>query len=188
VIKKLAAGMCCAAIATLALAGCSDSDDQANAYAKKVCDQVQSQQAAIQKASDSISSVSAQNVEPKVIQQTDSAAFGQMADAYSNLATAVQSAGAPPVDKGADIQKNAVSQLNTMADSYTKLQKDVQGLDTGDQGKFADGLNSLTTHFTPLIQSGNDALAQLQSGDIGKAMARQPGCTKGGASASPTGA
>jgi hypothetical protein len=184
VIKKLSAGLCCAAIATLAVAGCSDSDDQVNAYAKKVCDQVQPQQATIQRATSAIASVSAAGNSPAQVQQTDSAAFGQIAGAYQTLAKAIQDAGAPPVDKGATLRKNAVTQLTGIASSYSKLQKTVQGLDASDQGKFADGLKTVSDQLVPLSQSSGDALTKLQAGDIGKAMAGQPGCRKASASAS----
>ncbi len=184
-IKKLAAGACCAAIAMLAVAGCSDSDDQAKAYAKKVCDQVQPQHAAIQNASDAIAKVSAGAAAPKDVQQTDATAFGEIASAYRTLAQAVQDAGAPPVDNGQALQKNAVTQLNGISASYAKLQKGVQGLDASDQGKFADGLKSLSQQFSSLSQSGSDALTKLQAGDIGKAMAQQPGCKKASTAASP---
>lgn len=183
-IKKLSAGVCCAALASLAVAGCSDSDDQVNAYAQKVCSQVQPQQAVIQKATDEIASVAASGSSPQQVQQTDAQAFGQMAGAYQTLAKAVQDAGAPPVDRGATLQQNAVTQLNGIAVSYTQLQKSVQGLNTSDQGKFADGLKTVSDKFAPLSQSSGDALTKLQAGDIGKAMAQQSGCRKAAAASS----
>ena len=183
-IKKLSAGVCCAALATLAVAGCSDSDDQVSAYAKKVCTQVEPQHAAIQKATDAIAAVSTAVNSPQQVQQTDAQAFGQMAAAYRTLAKTVQDAGAPPVDKGATLQQNAVTQLTGIADSYAKLQKAVQGLDTSDQGKFADGLKTVSEQFAPLSQRSGDAFTKLQAGDIGKAMAQQSGCRKAESSVS----
>lgn len=182
-IKKLTAATCCAVIATLAVAGCSDSQDQANAYAKKVCDQVQPQQENIQHATNAIASVSSAG-SPSDVQKTDSTAFGQIAAAYRALGTAVQKAGASPVNNGATLQKNAVRQLDNIANSYANLQKTMDHLDTSDQGKFAQGLKTVSDQLSGLSRSSGDALTKLQSGDIGTAMAKQPGCKKPAASAS----
>ncbi len=181
--KKLTAALCCAVIATLAVAGCGSSQDKADAYAKKVCDQVHPQQKNIQQATSAIASVSSTG-SPSDVQKTDSAAFGQMADAYRALGDAVKAAGPSPVDNGATLQKNAVRQLDDMAASYVRLKKTLDGLDTHDQGKFAQGLKSVSDQLSALSKNGGGALAALQAGDIGKAMAKQPGCAKPSASAS----
>jgi hypothetical protein len=184
VIKKLSAALCCAAIATLALAGCgNDAQAKTDAYAKKVCDEVKPQQQNIQAATASIASVSGADT-PKQVQQTDSAAFGKIAAAYQALGSAVQKAGASPVANGSALQKNAVRQLDNIAASYANLKQTVDGLDTSDQGKFAQGLKAVSDQLGTLTKSSGDALNQLQAGDVGKAMAKQPGCQKAGA---PTG-
>jgi hypothetical protein len=183
VTKKLTAALCCAALATVALAGCGSQQDKTNAYAKKVCDEVKPQQQNIQQATNSIASVSAAD-SPKQVQQTDSAAFGKMAAAYQALGSAVQKAGASPVDNGATLQRNAVRQLDDIAASYQGLKQSVDGLDTGDQGKFAQGLKTVSDQLSTLTKSSGDALNQLQAGDIGKAMAKQPGCQKPAATGS----
>jgi hypothetical protein len=185
VIKKLSAALCCAAIATLAVAGCSDQQDKANDYAKKVCDEVKPQQENIQHATNAIASVSAAD-SPQQVQKTDSAAFGQIAAAYQALGSAVQKAGASPVNNGATLQKNAVRQLDNIAASYANLKTTVDGLNTSDQGKFAQGLKTVSDQLGTLTKASGDALTQLQAGDIGKAMAKQPGCQKAATgSASP---
>ncbi|WP_269855194.1 small secreted protein [Streptomyces sp. RPT161] len=177
--KKLMAVTTGAATLTLALAGCSSSsNDKVDAYAKSVCDQVQPQLKKIQDASNSIASVSSGDHKPEDVKNTDSTAFGQISGAYKALADAVNKAGAPPVNNGATLQQNAVKQLNDTAGSYDNLKKAVDGLNTSDQGKFADGLKSVVGQLTNVGRSGDDALNKLQSGDVGKAMAKQPGCQK----------
>ncbi len=178
--KKLMAVTTGAATLTLALAGCSSSssNDKVDAYAKSVCDQVQPQLKRIQDASNSIASVSSGDHKPEDVKSTDSAAFGQISSAYKALADAVNKAGAPPVNNGATLQQNAVKQLNDTAGSYDTLKKAVDGLNTSDQGKFADGLKGIVGQLSNVGKSGDDALNKLQSGDVGKAMAKQPGCQK----------
>jgi hypothetical protein len=183
--KKLTATLGCAAAATLALAGCSNSDDQANAYAKKVCDQVRPQQQTIEKATGDIAAVSDANASPAQVEKTDSAAFQQISNAYKTLSAAVQKAGASPVDNGAKLQQNAVKQLNGISVGYANLAKSVKELNTSDQAKFADGLKNVSGQLSVLSKSSGDALTKLQAGDIGKAMAKQPGCQKASASANP---
>lgn len=184
-IKKLMAATCCAAIATLAVAGCSNSDDKVKSYAKRVCDQVQPQQHAIQQATDSIGSVSAAGSSPSDVQKTDSEAFARMAAAYKALGLAVQDAGAPPVDKGATLQQNAVKQLNGVSSSYADLKKVVDDLDTGNQARFAEGLKTVSNKLAVLSKDSGNALTKLQAGDVGKAMAKQPGCQKDAPAADP---
>ncbi|MEU1624262.1 small secreted protein [Streptomyces sp. NPDC020096] len=191
--KKLMAVTSGAATLTLALAGCSSSsNDKVDKYAKSVCDQVQPQLKKIQDASNSIASVSSGDHKPEDVKNTDSAAFAQISGAYKALADAVNKAGAPPVNNGATLQQNAVKQLNDTAGAYGTLKKDVDGLNTSDQGKFADGLKGVVGQLTNVGKSGDDALNKLQSGDVGKAMAKQPGCQKPsaapGAANSPSGA
>ncbi|MBY8888503.1 small secreted protein [Streptomyces sp. PTM05] len=182
--KRLAAALCCAATATLALAGCGSSDNKTDDYAKSVCDQVQPQRQKIQNADNDIASVSSSGASPSQVQSTDSTAFGQISDAYKALASGIQDAGAPPVGNGAALQKNAVDQLNAISGAYADLKKKVGGLDASDQAKFAQGLGSIPNQVTTLSKNGDDALAKLQADGIGQAMAKQPGCQK--ATTAPT--
>ena len=182
---KLTALLCCAATAaTLALAGCSNGDDKVNAYAKKVCDQVQPQQTKIQRATDDIAAVSTADSSPEQVQKTDATAFQQISDAYKTLGQAVQKAGPSPVEGGAALQRNAVKQLTGISQSYADLVTTVNGLDTTDQGKFAEGLKGVSDRLGSLGKVSGDALTKLQAGDVGKAMGKQPGCRK--ATASPS--
>ncbi|GAA3015014.1 hypothetical protein K388_06083 [Streptomyces sp. KhCrAH-43] len=185
--KKLAAALSGGAVLVLALSGCSDdSDDKVNDWAKKVCDQVHPQLQKIANANASIQQQTADNSKPADVQETDSAAFKQISQAYKALGSAVESAGPPPVDDGETTQKEAVKELNASSVAYAKLQEKVDALNTKDQGKFADGLKGIADELNKISTNGDQALKKLQSGEVGTAMAKQEGCQKPTASASPS--
>ncbi|MEU9202405.1 small secreted protein [Streptomyces sp. NPDC048332] len=184
--KKLAAALSGGAVLVLTLSGCSDdSDDKVNDWAKKVCDQVQPQLQKIANANASIQQQTADNSKPADVQETDSAAFQQISQAYKALGTAVDSAGPPPVDDGETTQKEAVKELNASSVAYANLQKKVDALNTKDQAEFADGLKGIADELNKISTNGDQALKKLQSGEVGEAMAKQKGCQKPTASASP---
>ncbi|MFI1487605.1 small secreted protein [Streptomyces sp. NPDC020747] len=184
--KKLAAALSGGAVLVLALSGCNsdDNSDKLNSWAKQVCDAVQPQAVKIEAANTAIQKQTSDNSTPADVQKTDSKAFQDMSDAYKAIGAAVNKAGAPDVDDGEKKQKDAVTELNTISSSYADLKKQVDGLDTKDQAKFADGLKGIATQLDKLSQSGNDALKKLEEGDVGKAMAKQESCKS--ASTSPS--
>ncbi|MFS8199036.1 small secreted protein (plasmid) [Streptomyces sp. CWNU-52B] len=186
--KKLAAALSGGAVLVLALSGCGgdDSSDKLNSWAKDVCDAVQPQARKISAANTAIQKQTSDNSTPADVQKTDSQAFQDMSDAYKAIGGAVDKAGAPDVDDGEKKQKDAVKELNTISSSYGDLKKQVDDLDTKDQAKFADGLKGIATQLDKLSQSGNDALAKLEEGDVGKAMAEQESCKSASSSASAT--
>jgi hypothetical protein len=187
--KKLAAALSGGAVLVLALSGCSSSDNsnaKLDAWAKQVCDAVQPQAKKIEAANTAIQKETSDNSTPEQVQKTDSQAFQDMSDAYKAIGAAVDTAGAPNVDSGAKKQQDAVKELNGISASYASLKKQVDALDTKDQAKFADGLKGIATSLDKLSTSGNDALKNLEAGDVGKAMAKQASCKS--ASASPSAA
>ncbi|MFI8007682.1 small secreted protein [Streptomyces sp. NPDC086010] len=187
--KKLAAALSGSAVLVLALSGCSDdSDNKVNDWAKKVCDQVQPQLQKIADANAAIQQQTADNSKPVDVQKTDSAAFQQISQAYKALGSAVESAGAPPVDGGDTTQKEAVKELNASSVAYANLKTKVDALDTKDQAKFADGLKGIADELNKISTNGDQALKKLQSGEVGSAMAKQKGCQKPTASAPPASA
>lgn len=187
--KKLAAALSGGAVLVLTLSGCSDdSDDKVNDWAKKVCDQVQPQLQKIANANAAIQQQTGDESKPADVQKTDSAAFQQISQAYKALGTAVQSAGAPPVDGGETTHKEAVKELNASSTAYANLKTKVDALDPKDQAKFADGLNGIADELTKISTNGDQALKKLQSGEVGSAMAKQKGCQKPTASAPPASA
>ncbi|MYR44008.1 small secreted protein [Streptomyces sp. SID5910] len=176
--KKLAAALSGGAVLVLALTGCSsdDGNDKLDAWAKQVCDAVQPQAKKIESANAAIQKETSDNSTPEQVQKTDAKAFQDMSDAYKAMGSAVQNAGAPNVDDGEKKQQDAVKELNGLSASYASLKKQVEGLDTKDQAKFADGLKDVATELNKLGKSGSDALKTLEEGDVGKAMAQQPSC------------
>ncbi|WP_311765085.1 small secreted protein [Streptomyces zingiberis] len=177
--KKLAAALSGGAALVLALSGCGDDNgEKVDAYAKKVCDQVQPQLEKITQANQSITSTAADG-RPEEIKKADSAAFQQISDAYAAMSDAVGKAGAPPVEDGEKTQKQAVRELDATSEAYADLKTSVDKLDTKDQAKFAEGLKGVAQDLDKVNKVGNDAIKKLQSGDIGAAMSEQPGCRRG---------
>ncbi|MFF6880513.1 MULTISPECIES: small secreted protein [unclassified Streptomyces] len=186
--KKLAAALSGGAVLVLALSGCGgdDSNEKLDSWAKQVCDAVQPQAKKIESANAAIQKETSDNSTPEDVQKTDAQAFQDMSDAYKAIGTAVNKAGAPDVENGEKKQRDAVKELNTISTSYASLKKQVDGLDTKDQGKFADGLKDIATELDKLSQSGNDALRNLEEGEVGQAMAKQSSCKSATASAGAT--
>lgn len=186
--KKLAAALSGGAVLVLALSGCGgdDSSEKLNSWAKQVCDSVQPQAKKIEAANTSIQKQTSDNSTPADVQKTDSQAFQDMSDAYKAIGAAVNKAGAPDVEDGEKKQADAVKELNGISTSYADLKKQVDALDTKDQGKFADGLKDIATELNKLGQSGNVALNKLQEGEVGQAMAKQESCKSASGSPSAT--
>ncbi|MFC8271918.1 small secreted protein [Streptomyces sp. NPDC057271] len=183
--KKLAVALSGAAVLVLTLSGCSDDGDKVNDWAKTVCDQAKPQ---IQKRADAQQLIisTAADGKPADIQAADSKAFQDIADADRALAKSVQDAGAPPVDNGETLQQDAVKELNATAVAYEGLKKQVDALDPSNQQKFADGLQDVADGLKKIEKMDQDALAKLQSGELGAAMAKQPGCQRATPSAVPS--
>lgn len=175
--KKLAVALSGAAVLVLTLSGCSDDGDKVNDWAKTVCDQAKPQ---IQKRADAQQLIisTAADGKPADIQAADSKAFQDIANADRALAKAIEGAGVPPVDNGEKLQQDAVKELNATAVAYEGLKKQVDALDPSNQQKFADGLQDVADGLKKIEKMDQDALAKLQSGELGTAMAKQPGCQK----------
>jgi hypothetical protein len=172
----------------LALPGCSsdDSGKKMDDWAKGVCDQAQTQVQKIDAANTSISNVNSSG-SPQAVKSADSAAFQSISDAYKSLAQTVDKAGpAPNGSEGEKFQQNAVSVFTTLSSQYAALKKQVDGLNTSDQAKFADGLKGVASSLSQTTANGEKALNTLREGDAGKALAKQPGCQRVSGSASPT--
>ncbi|MFE4051920.1 small secreted protein [Streptomyces sp. YIM B13518] len=176
--KKLAAALSGGAVLVLALTGCGgdDGNEKLDAWAKQVCDAVQPQAAKIKSANAAIQKETSDNSTPEEVQKADSKAFQDMSDAYKAIGAAVNKAGAPDVEDGEKKQKDAVKELNGISASYASLKKQVDGLDTGDQAEFADGLKDIAAELDKLGKSGSNALSALEEGEVGEAMSRQPSC------------
>ncbi|WP_336115219.1 small secreted protein [Streptomyces sp. PTD9-10] len=194
--KKLAAALSGGAVLVVALSGCSSSnkdsgpDPKLVAWAKTVCDAVPAQDAKIRTANASIAKIATDsNLPPKTAKATYAQAFQDMADGYKALAAAISSAGAPPgVDGGAKRQQDAAKNLDGLSSSYADLKKQVDGLDTKDQGKFAQGLHEVadqTKQIGKQSNSGTEALKRLEQGDVQAAIAKQPSCQVAASASAP---
>ncbi|MFI6419654.1 small secreted protein [Streptomyces sp. NPDC050842] len=183
--KKLAAALSGGAVLVLALSGCSDDEgDKVGDWAKTFCDQAKPQ---IQKRANAHQIIisTAADSKPAEIQAADSKAFQDIADADRALAKAVEAAGVPPVENGEKVQQDAIKELNATAVAYEGLKKEVDALDPSNQQKFADGLQDVADGLTRIEKMDQAALAKLEEGELGQAMAKQPGCQKPTASVPP---
>ncbi|MFD7510209.1 small secreted protein [Streptomyces sp. NPDC059853] len=161
----------------LTLTGCgSDDSAKTDEWAKAVCDRMQPEVEKIRSASASITEASEGGKPAAEVQQADSAAFQEISDAYASLATIVNDAGDPPVDNGAQLRQDAVGELNSISESYAGLKTSVDELNPDDVSAFSDGLKDIAGQLSTLGQSGDEALSELQSGELGQAMAKQEGC------------
>ncbi|WP_326598292.1 small secreted protein [Streptomyces sp. NBC_01803] len=184
--KKLAVTLSgCATLVVLTLSACGgDGGDDTDEWARNVCEQLQPQVERIEAANAAITEASEGNRSAEEVREADSTAFQDVSDAYAALADAVDEAGDPPVDNGTELRENAVTALRGLSDSYAELKESIDGLDTSDQGDFAEGLRDIAEQLQALGQSGDEALSELQSGELGEAMSRQEGCRGPSASAS----
>ncbi|EDY43000.1 hypothetical protein [Streptomyces sp. SPB074] len=183
--KKFVCALSGGAVLLLALSGCGDDNDaKVNDWAKTFCGDIKPDVDKINASTAAIDKQTADTSKPAEVQKTDSKAFQDLSTAYKGLARSLDQAGAPPVDNGEDIKKDVVRELNASSASYAKLKKTVDGLDTGNQAKFADGLKDVAGQLAKISQGSNAALNELQSGDVAKAMKNQKNCQK--ASPSPS--
>jgi len=186
--KKLAAALSGGAVLVLALSGCGDDgEEKVNAWAKEVCDQAQPQ---IKKRADAQQAIisTAADGKPADIQAADSKAFADIAAADKALAKGIRDAGAPPVENGAKLQQDAVKELEATAGAYLDLKKKVDDLDPKNQQKFADGLQTVADGLKKIERMDQAALEKLQAGELGTAMAKQPGCQRAETSSPASGA
>ncbi|KDN84521.1 small secreted protein [Kitasatospora cheerisanensis] len=174
------------ALLALAAVGCSadDSAKQLDGWAKNVCDASRDPIAQSRAALADTGNVK-DGESPVDLQKRLSTDLAALATTNQQLADAVQKAGAPKIDDGAKVQQDAVNELKQVAQGYLDAQKKLDGLTNADQAKFADGLRSVGDQVQRLSQVSTGALATLQSGDLGDAIKRQPGCKAATAGAPP---
>lgn len=188
--KKLAAALSGGAVLVLALTGCTsdEGNPELDAWAKQVCDAVPAQNAKISAAYVAITKAAKDTTStPKELQQADAKAFQDLADGYKARAALISTAGAPPgVKDGATVQRDVVKKLTALSAAYADLKKQVDGLNTKDQAKFASGLKDVSAEMKQVETQRKNAikaLKKLESGDTKKALTSQEGC-KAAASAS----
>ncbi|WP_377270103.1 small secreted protein [Peterkaempfera sp. SMS 1(5)a] len=185
-IKLLALPAAGALLAFGAAACSSGNTAQLDSWAKSVCDSAQDPIARSNTALQDTGQVK-QGESPADLRKRLSTDMSVRGQAVQQIAAAVDKAGAPKIDGGADLHQQAVRELGQASTGYQQLQKKVDALPTDDQAKFADGLKSVGDQAQQLAQLSGSAIARLQTGDLGRAIAKQPGCKSigGGAPSSP---
>jgi hypothetical protein len=177
-----------AALVALGATACSsDNTKQLDAWATTLCG---SMQGPVQQSNAALADTGTvkPGETPAALQTRLAADLGSLAAANTQIAQAVQKAGAPKVDNGAQTQADAISELNQAAGGYTSVQQAVSALPVDDQAKFAAGLKGVGDKVQQLAELSTSALQQLQAGSLGKALATQPGCKSTTAAASSTAA
>ncbi|MFD7642427.1 small secreted protein [Kitasatospora sp. NPDC059795] len=178
------------ALLALAAVGCS-ADDSAklDGWAKNVCDAARDPISQSRAALADTGNVK-EGESPVDLQKRLSTDLAALATTNQQLADAVQKAGVPKIDNGEKVQQDAVNELKQVAQGFLDAQKKLDGLTNADQAKFADGLRSVGDQVQRLSQVSTGALATLQSGPLGDAIKKQPGCkaaAPGAPAAEPSG-
>lgn len=190
VTTKLTTALCGGTALLVALSGCGgdNTGKKRDEWAKGVCDQATTQFSKINDASTALSKVPS-NGDPKAVQAADAQSFQTISAAYTSLAGIFNAAGAAPGSDGATYQKNAVAVFTKLSGMYADLKKQTDNLVTSDRQKFAAGLGTVSTNLNTTVAQGQQELKTLSQGDMGKALAKQPGCQRvsgtASASASP---
>lgn len=192
--RRLAAALSGAAL-MFALTACGDGGraEKLEAWSKTVCDSVKPQVQGARAALNDIAEVK-QGEKPGALKSRLSEDIDALRRSNSELAEDIAAAGAPPVDDGKKLQQDAVKELRGSAKAYGDLKKQVDELDTKDRAQFAEGLEGVGDEIEKLSTRNDKALLKLQSGDVGRSMAKQAGCKPGsrtpaapGASSAPSG-
>jgi len=185
--KRLLTVSALGALLAFGAVACSgDNTEELNGWAKGVCDAAQDPVAKSRTALADTGNVK-DGEAPADLQKRLSADLAVLATTNQQLADAVDKAGAPKVDDGGKLQQDAVGELRKAAQGYVDAQKKLEGLPSADQAKFADGLRSVGDQVQQLAQLSTQALNRLQSGELGEAIKKQPGCKAGTAPAAATG-
>ncbi|MBM9505737.1 small secreted protein [Actinacidiphila acididurans] len=176
---KLSAALCGGTALLLALTGCGgdSTGKKRDTWSKGVCDQAATQFSRINEAGTVLSKVPG-NADPKTVKAADSQNFQAVSAAFTSLAGIFNAADPAPGSDGPQYQKNAVAAFTALSGKYADLKKQADALDTSDRQKFADGLSSLSAGLNGTIAQGQQQLKTLNVGDMGKALAKQPGCQK----------
>lgn len=184
--KRLLAVPALGVLLAFGAVGCGgDNSKQLESWASNVCGAAKDPIAQAQSALADTGQVKTGEA-PADLQKRLSADVGRLAKTNQDIAKAIDAAGAPKVDDGANLQKDTVAELNKAADGYLDVQKKLDALSSADQSKFADGLRSVADQVQQLATLSTQAQSKLQRGDLGAAMAKQEGCKPSAASAAPS--
>ncbi|GAB2572909.1 hypothetical protein GCM10027168_02240 [Streptomyces capparidis] len=176
---KVATALAGAVLAAFALTGCGgggdDNSGELDAWAKDICASLKTPLDNATRALEDTGVVK-DDEKPDELKKRLSQDMGTVAASFEQLADAVDKAGTPPVDDGDKLAKDASGDLRDTAKAYQDLKTKVDELDTKDRADFADGLTGIGEEREALGRRSSDGLTRLQSGELGRAMAEQPGC------------
>ncbi|WP_051710759.1 hypothetical protein [Streptomyces sp. NRRL S-350] len=189
--KRLLAVPALGVLLAFGAVGCGGDDNskQLESWASNVCGSAKDPIAQAQAALADTGQVKTGEA-PADLQKRLSTDIGRLAKTNQDIASAIDSAGAPKVQDGATLQKDTVDELKKASDGYQEVQKKLDALPNNDQAKFADGLRSVADQVQQLASLSTQAQSKLQRGELGAAMAKQEGCKPsptGGATTAPTG-
>ncbi|MFI0978395.1 small secreted protein [Streptomyces sp. NPDC021093] len=143
--KKLAAALSGGAVLVMmaTLSGCGDdAEDKKAEWSKAFCPKEKTALDKRSKAEQLIVATAADG-KPEDIKKADVAAFQQVAESNRALAEALRTSGVPPIDKGEQLQKDGIKQLEAQAAAYTALKKKAEALDPKNGDAFAKGLKEI---------------------------------------------
>ncbi|MFF4650955.1 hypothetical protein [Streptomyces sp. NPDC001380] len=163
------------AFGAAACTGGSDDTAQLDAWAKKLCGTAGAPYARSQDAQADLGRVR-QGESPDDLRKRLSADMAAQAQAARQIAAALDGAGAPKADGGAQLQQQVLRGLRDAAAGFGQVQQKVDSLPTDDQARFADGLRSVKDQIQQPAQLYGSAVRRLQAGRTGESIARQPGC------------
>ncbi|MER7751156.1 hypothetical protein [Kitasatospora sp. NPDC097643] len=182
--KRLLAVPALGALLAFGAVGCGDDNSkQLESWASNVCGAAKDPIAQAQAALADTGQVKTGEA-PVDLQKRLSADIGRLAKTNQDIAAAIDAAGAPKVEDGANLQKDTIAELKKAADGYQDVQKKLDAVNTTDRSKFADGLRSVSDQIQQLASLSTQAQGKLQRGELGAAMAKQEGCKP--SSAAPT--
>jgi hypothetical protein len=155
--------------------GSSDNSKALDGWAQQVCDGLRDPVAQSRSALDDTAQVK-QNEAPGDLQKRLANDLGQLSTTNQQIADVMDKAGPPKIDNGVGVKQDAVNELHQASQGFKDVQQKLSALPTNDQAKFADGLKSIGDQAQQLAKLSNGAMTKVQTGDLGKAFARQPGC------------
>ena len=180
--KKLAAALSGGAVLVLALSGCSDDsgDKKLDAWAKKVCDQVQPQVKKIRRPTPPIQQATADR------QQAGGGPEDRLAGLPGHLRRLQGAGRRREQGRGRRRSTTARSRRRTPSRNSTAISSGVRRPEEAGRQARHQGPGEVRRRpqgrrrpsWTSSSKSGDDALKKLQAGDVGKAMAKQDGCQK----------
>ncbi|HYN37574.1 MAG TPA: hypothetical protein VEV82_11455 [Actinomycetota bacterium] len=120
------------------------------------------------------------NVEPGNAEsgkQALAAFFDGAIAATDSLVAAIEGAGTPGVDGGAEVQQELVTKFQEARDALQSARDQVDSLPTDDPQAFADAAEALGQTIQTQLSAIGDALSSLSQAELDEAAQTEPACT-----------